>query len=185
MNFKPGDKVSFLNELGQGKVLKILSSESILIETDDGFEQSYSISELVCMKKQSDYKMDEILFNESVQEKMNSDQKSKEDDNLKRKFNHINKRSNNFELKMDLHIEELIDSHSGLSNYQIIQLQIKAFIRGLDNAIEKNANKFIVIHGIGQGVLKSEIKKELHDNYPEYKYYDVDYTGGATEIILK
>ncbi len=38
MRFKVGDKVKFLNENGGGKVVAIVDSKLVKVETDDGFE---------------------------------------------------------------------------------------------------------------------------------------------------
>ena len=185
MKFNPGDKVRFINDIGEGIVLKILSSTSVLVENEYGFEQTHNISELVNVKGSSDYKIDGILFNESVQDKINSDKKAKEESDLQRKFRNLSKYSNDDKLVIDLHIEELIDSHNGLSNYQIIQIQLREFRKGLNNAINNKVKKLIIIHGVGEGVLKSEIRKELNHNYSDYKHFDANYSGGATEIVLK
>lgn len=38
MNFKVGDKVKFLNESGGGEIKKIISSNLVSVQIDDGFE---------------------------------------------------------------------------------------------------------------------------------------------------
>jgi dsDNA-specific endonuclease/ATPase MutS2 len=46
----------------------------------------------------------------------------------------------------------------------------------------------VVIHGVGEGVLKQEIRKELKEFYPHFDFYDASYQEygyGATEIELK
>ena len=188
MDFKLGDKVRFLNEVGEGKVLKILSSSSYLIETEDGFDQTYNANELVAVKNSSDYKIDGVLFNESVQDKINSEDKANDEAYLKQKFRHLHNYSSEDELVIDLHIEELIDSHKGLSNSQILNIQLTNFKRELNVAIRRKASKLIVIHGVGEGVLKAEIRKELYDHFPEYDYHDASYKEygyGATEVVLR
>lgn len=47
MKFQPGDDVSFVNEKQEGKIIKILSEDSVLVLTGDGFEMSVSAKELV------------------------------------------------------------------------------------------------------------------------------------------
>jgi dsDNA-specific endonuclease/ATPase MutS2 len=47
--------------------------------------------------------------------------------------------------------------------------------------------KVVFIHGVGQGKLKYEITRILHDKYPDLKYQDAsfkEYGYGATMILL-
>jgi len=87
-----------------------------------------------------------------------------------------------------LHIEELIDSHRGMTNTQILAVQMTNFQRELNVAIRNRLRKVIVIHGVGEGVLRAEIRKELHCHYPQFEHHDASYSKygyGATEIILR
>jgi hypothetical protein len=91
------------------------------------------------------------------------------------------------EKEVDLHIEELVDSHKGWGNAQIIQFQLRHFQKELDNAISNNFHKIIFIHGVGNGRLKQELIAILK-NYPELAYQDASYKKygfGATEVILR
>ena len=47
MKFKIGEIVNFLNESGGGKVIKILDSRLVLVETNEGFEMPVLASELI------------------------------------------------------------------------------------------------------------------------------------------
>ncbi|MBX3165529.1 MAG: DUF2027 domain-containing protein [Bacteroidetes bacterium] len=90
------------------------------------------------------------------------------------------------EKEVDLHIEELIDSTSGLSNFEMLNIQLERFEKELDEAITKNMKKIIFIHGVGNGRLKQEIIGRLkttrgvtfHDaSYKEYGF-------GATQVNI-
>ena len=91
------------------------------------------------------------------------------------------------EKEVDLHIEELIESHKGMTNSQIIQLQLRHFQKELEQAINNDFYKITFIHGVGNGRLKQGILGILK-NYPELKFHDAPYKKygfGATEIIIK
>lgn len=91
-----------------------------------------------------------------------------------------------YEMEVDLHIEELIDNFKGMSNAEIIQVQLKHFQRTLDNAINEHYRKLIVIHGVGNGRLKQEVRNML-SSYRNLQYYDASYGKygfGATEILI-
>lgn len=90
-------------------------------------------------------------------------------------------------VEIDLHIEELIDSIAGLNNSEIIKIQLQKFQLALDHAIEKKMKKLFVIHGVGNGTLKREIRK-LIDSYDDVSYTDAPsrhYGAGATEVTMK
>lgn len=92
----------------------------------------------------------------------------------------------NDEREIDLHIEEISDNFSGMSNAEIVQLQLRHFTRELDNAISLHLKKLIVIHGVGTGRLKQEVLRVL-ESYPKLKVRDASYAKygfGATEIII-
>lgn len=187
MQFKVGDKVRFLNEVGEGTIIEVLSSNAVMVENQDGFDYRYAISDLVMEVPKEDYKLDGIEHVESVNEKVQAESKSKKLDDFYKKFNHLDK-INNEEHEIDLHIEELIDSHRGMSNSQILSVQMANFSRELNVAIRQGSKKLIAIHGVGEGVLRAEIRKEIHYNYPEFQTHDANYKNygyGATEIVLK
>lgn len=90
------------------------------------------------------------------------------------------------EMEIDLHIEELLDDYSNMSNAEIIQVQLTYFQKALDKAINDHMKRLIVIHGVGNGRLKQEVRVLL-DTYSSLKYYDASYARygfGATEIVF-
>ena len=90
------------------------------------------------------------------------------------------------EREVDLHIEELINDISGLSNAQMLDIQLKHFSKEMDHALRNHFKKIIFIHGVGNGKLKSEIRKELR-HYPGVAFKDADsrnYGQGATEVTF-
>jgi hypothetical protein len=90
-----------------------------------------------------------------------------------------------YEMEIDLHIEELIDNYGGMSNAEIIQVQLRHFQKALDKAINEHYRSLTVIHGVGNGRLKQEVRNILismnlrfHDgSYSKYGF-------GATEVII-
>ena len=113
-NFKIGDKVRFLNADGFGVVTKILNNKEVEIENDFGFEEVFKIKELVPERKKEDYQTDNLAFNKQVSSKINSEINNKRSNDLKKKFNHLDQYGNKDRDILDLHIENLIDSHMEL-----------------------------------------------------------------------
>lgn len=91
------------------------------------------------------------------------------------------------EVEVDLHIEELLDNYYSMSNFEIVQVQLSAVQKALDKAINEHCRKLTVIHGVGNGRLKQEVRKLLSTQYPKLRYYDGSYAKygfGATEVDL-
>jgi hypothetical protein len=89
---------------------------------------------------------------------------------------------------VDLHIEKLTDEYRRMSNYEIVSLQLKTFEKYYDLALHHHLPSFIVIHGVGEGVLrdeihailrlKREVKSFVNQYHPNFGY-------GATEIFFQ
>jgi hypothetical protein len=91
-------------------------------------------------------------------------------------------------VEVDLHIHELIENSGGLSNHEILQIQMDKFHSEMKSAIETRVNRIVFIHGVGNGVLKQEIHKKLKSTYAKYFFQDAsfqEYGYGATMVILR
>ena len=91
------------------------------------------------------------------------------------------------EREVDLHIEELVDNSRGMSNGEIVQVQLNHFQRELDSAIAQHLHKIVFIHGVGTGKLKNDIHQILK-SYTNIRFHDASYGKygfGATEVIIK
>ena len=187
MIFNVGDKVRFLNSDGYGIITKILGSNTVELENNFGFQEEYEISELVSERKQEDYQTENLSFDYQIKSKINAEKTSKNNLDLKRKFKHLEKYGAKERVVIDLHIENLIDTHNGMSNSEILKIQMTHFKLFLNKSIDKKQRKIVVIHGVGEGVLRHEIRKELDIYHPYFEYYDASYDEfgyGATEIRL-
>lgn len=90
--------------------------------------------------------------------------------------------------EVDLHIQELVESASGLSNKEMLDIQMERFRREMAEAIRKSVRRIVFIHGVGQGTLKNELRRELERKYPKYDVQDAsfrEYGYGATMVILR
>lgn len=90
--------------------------------------------------------------------------------------------------EIDLHIEELTDNPKMLEASEILDIQMSKFHISLEGAIRNNTRRIIFIHGVGNGKLKFEIRKELDTRYKKYRYQDASYKEygyGATMVLLK
>ncbi len=142
-SFQISEKVGFLHESGRGVVTAILPSNKNLVLDDDGFENEYRSDELIKLF-QSDKKIEDVIL---------------KDDQGFPKINNSKKKSKQSKSRriIDLHIEELVDDHSTWSNDQILNYQLKALRNFFNKAKNERIRKLIVIHGVGEGVLKEEV----------------------------
>ncbi len=89
---------------------------------------------------------------------------------------------------VDLHIEQLRSNWRGLSNAEIIKIQLDTLERYLHLAIVHHQERMIVIHGLGKGKLRDEVHAILKAT-PEVARYKNEWSGkygfGATEVTFK
>jgi hypothetical protein len=89
---------------------------------------------------------------------------------------------------VDLHIEKLTSDFSELKNLEILDIQLKAFEKNLENAIASGMPEITFIHGVGNGVLRNMIHKTLSQNKEIDFYKDAQkekFGYGATYIKFK
>src|SRR5690606_38943897 len=81
--------------------------------------------------------------------------------------------------EIDLHIEVLIDSHKGMNNNQILEVQMSRLRSFLYQASARKIKRLIIIQGVGEGILGHAVGRyvdgqdnmESHDaSYQEYGY---------------
>jgi hypothetical protein len=89
---------------------------------------------------------------------------------------------------IDLHIEKLTRHWQGMSNFEMLTLQLRTFEKYYDLAVLHLQPSLIVIHGVGSGKLRDEIhailrqKKEVRSFVNQYHPL---YGFGATEITFQ
>ncbi|UZD22371.1 Smr/MutS family protein [Algoriphagus halophytocola] len=62
---------------------------------------------------------------------------------------------------IDLHIEKLVKDSHGMSNSEMLRIQLDTFEKNLDQAMASGMDEITFIHGLGNGVLRKEIHKRL------------------------
>jgi hypothetical protein len=171
--FSTGEIVGFLHEKGKAEVLKYVNSFQVHILNDDGFEEIRPENDLIKIFGT------EYVSPPSDIEIVKSAKKKKSTSS-----NQLVSKTKESKWEIDLHIEHLLDTHNGLSNSEILLKQLTHFRSTFSKAKSQRINKLIVIHGVGEGVLKNEIRmflaRQEHIEYFDASY--IDYGKGATEI---
>lgn len=176
---KAGDKVAVLDDELEGKVISV-EGNMMKIETSEGFLLEFHKSEIIKIEDADP----EELFNgaetssEAIQEK---------EAYKKPKSQRVKPKERNLPpMEVDLHIHKLTNSSKGMSNFDMLNLQIDTVKRQLEFAMKKRIQKIVFIHGVGEGVLKAELDFLL-GRYENLKFYDADfqkYGVGATEVYI-
>lgn len=91
-------------------------------------------------------------------------------------------------LEIDLHIEALTANRKGLSNAEIVKMQLDTLQHYLHLAIVHRQERLIVIHGLGKGKLREDVHAILKQT-PEVSRFKNEWSGkygfGATEVWFK
>lgn len=181
MHFKVGEKVAVLDDIIEGKVVEVFQNK-IVIETSDGFSFDFLPNELVVIKEnQSDLSKYSDISNEDLFEE------SKGSSNKKKgiQFKSDLKKDKQPPMEVDLHIHNLVSSTRGMDNYDILTIQMETAKHKLEFAIRNRISKVVFIHGVGEGVLKSELEF-MFKNYQVESYAASfkKYGLGATEVYI-
>jgi DNA-nicking Smr family endonuclease len=93
----------------------------------------------------------------------------------------------NFDSEIDLHIENLTKNFSGMTNGEILNLQLQHFDRFMQKAYRLGVPRVFIIHGVGKGKLRDEITTKLIQEYDIQTFkneFHPKYGFGATEVIF-
>ena len=90
-------------------------------------------------------------------------------------------------IEVDLHIAELTDSIAGLSNSDMLGLQLDTLRRVMKENSRRIGQKIIFIHGKGEGVLRKAVLETLRKEFPKATTQDAsfrEYGFGATLVTI-
>ena len=180
MMFSIGDKVSVLDDAVDG-VVTALNGVTVVVETTEGFIMNYEAKELIKINDSSsmDESVRRVNFNDIKREKA-----------IPKPRSFVKEKKNKNEgpvPEFDLHIEKLVKSKHGMSNYDILTIQSETAKRHIEFAIANRIPKIVFIHGVGEGVLKSELDFLLgrYDNIDFHEANYQKYGQGATEVYIR
>jgi dsDNA-specific endonuclease/ATPase MutS2 len=171
-----GNKIAVIDDVLKGKIVAIDGCE-ITLEDHHGMRYQLLKKEVVRIDEDQDQMSKFSDINNSFLKEKKREIKSKKSLFVKEK--------NELILEVDLHVNQLTNSTRGMDNYDILSLQIETAKRKIEYAISKQISKVVFIHGVGEGVLKTELAFLLN-NY-NVKFYDASYPKyglGATEVYI-
>lgn len=170
---KVGDYVELLDDTISGEVVAI-EENRVTIETEDGFSMQFAENELVVVRELN---IRNSELKKAILQKTNG---------VRKKRKKSKKRAKQKPMEVDLHIEHYVKSTKGMDNFDMLNLQLRTAQSQLEFAIKKRIQRVVFIHGVGEGVLRSELET-LFRRYDEVEFYDADfsqYGRGATEVYI-
>ena len=184
---RPGDQVAFLDDVGGGVVLRNSRPGHVVVRTDDGFEMELAVKALVPRVQDdagnpyrvSDHQAGMVAANDLL-----GHRKTKRSDPRPGKT--PKKPDDQGVAEVDLHLHEIVDDETRLSEGERLEFQVRYFERALEAAIRDGKRKLIVVHGVGEGILREEVRKILRF-YPGVQFHDADmrrYGSGAAEVLI-
>lgn len=153
MNFIIGEKVSILNETGSYKVIGI-ESTYLVIEDEHGFDRN--VPRIMIAKSKP------VITRNVVRKDQDSE------------LSERGRKRKDLVPCIDLHMESLLEVDHHMSSFDKLNLQVKTFREFINLNLSKRKTKVLVIHGVGEGRLKSEIASLL--NRPGYDMHDANYS---------
>ena len=192
-HFEKGQRVKFLNDVGSAVVLR-MEGELVVVEDEDGFERSVERRELIAALE-PEVEADKygntipdiatLLAQDVGEKRMRELQKEFEVRYQNSQATSMARRDAHMEV--DLHIHELVDDQRGLPDRAKLAIQMDHFDRMMDIAKREKLRRIVFIHGVGQGVLRHQIRTSLDQHHPDCTYREGDprkYGRGATEVWL-
>ena len=190
---KVGDRVKFLNDVGEGVVIELKGFNAV-VEDKNGFDIEYPLKDLISVggivEEAEMYgnklpELSEILARDISEERQNKIQEVFEKKYANARS--INQKRRGEYMEVDLHFHELVEDFSGLKDRTKLDIQLNHFERMMRIAAEQKIKRIVFIHGVGQGVLRHQIRSRLDMYYPECSFRDAnprEYGAGATEVFL-
>jgi dsDNA-specific endonuclease/ATPase MutS2 len=170
--YKVGEKIVFVDEAGHGIVKEVKSNGLLLVEDEHGFQRTYLKSQVTRITV--------------PQEKLSViSQVPKEKAVLKPL--RVAEKHNALPEVLDLHIHELVSHHENWSNTQIVDYQMQFLISQLALLMKRRVKVVHIIHGVGEGVLRNEVRSYLR-KFVNCEINDLSYTRngfGATEFVIR
>lgn len=186
MSLVVGNKVKFLNENLEGIVKSVLQNGKVTVEANNGFDYELSVNELIVINQDNTHSY--LLDEKQVKDKIKL---FKPEKNLSEGFlgKYTTTTKYQFEkiIEIDLHLEELVEFPMRLDDWQRLHTQMSHVKKCLNAAFNQKIRKLVFIHGVGTGVLKTELRNYLAE-FENLSFKDADYReygSGATEVFIK
>lgn len=180
--FKKGDKVESIDSKAFYTVLSVVSETKLLVK--DEFDMEYEISAIGLLRV-SEGGLSYMPKPESEIKKM---AKTHVEAKAPLRLSYINtfKISGKNKAKVDLHLHEIMPDNVRYEPTKALSYQMRVFEQSFEKAQAAQVKEFLIVHGYGKGVLRSEIRDFLKAKGLEFMDADYgEYGQGATRCFMR
>ena len=169
-----------MSEAGYAVIQSFKDNTTVVITDDTGFDRDYPVAELVKIHGEN-------YSGGGYAEKDNIEYEGEIKHTVKEQRLDFDTTDKQKVWEIDLHMHEIVEDDSMYDAGGKLRKQVREFKAFFKNARKNHIHKIIVIHGVGEGILKNEIRTYL-DTQEFLEYYDADYREygkGATAVELQ
>ena len=180
-----GDKIRFLDAVGGGVIVQYDTKKHLVwVETDDGFDVGpIPANKCVVCESADKYQRIRVATATHKQKEAPTPHPTPQIAPSKRS------KKQRDEWVIDLHLESLPASGSGMTDVEKHQYQLHFFRMQMQQHLRHRGRRVVVIHGKGNGVLRNEIRQILKRDFStQVEMHDADfsrYEEGATLVIVQ
>lgn len=183
---KIGDRVRFLDSVGEGIVRRIDEAKGLAyVEDPDGFEIPTPFAQCVVIDNpdaeiQQTYRpTPKIIRDKQAAERAAAPKPAPQANGKKEE-------KKDEVIEVDLHIEALRPGVV-MNQQDALQYQIQTFRKTMGVHMKHKGQRIVFIHGKGDGVLKKELLRLLHNEFRSCFYMEAamqKYGSGATLVMI-
>lgn len=176
--FSVGDKAKLLDENSTVTVTAVLSSVFVEVENEHGFTFKVNVSQMIRLSEDDAFTMENLLERGALKTNSKKDRKQKSTASKP----HANRKKPEGEHYIDLHDHALPEQYHRMLQLTKFERAMMYFEDELWRAQKARMHLLRVNHGIGEGVLRSEIRNRLQER--GYSFHDESFDNPGTTVIL-
>jgi DNA-nicking Smr family endonuclease len=142
----------------------------------DGFQYTKTSNELIKVFEDDHIEFEDLISTEKLLQK--------DVNPLKKERRGAIRRNPAGTVEIDLHFHELVEDETGFKRSDKLNYQLEFCRKEIERHRERGEKKLIIIHGIGEGILRREVRLML-DHMVGLTYHDASfkrYGRGATTV---
>lgn len=173
-----GQKAKLKDEIGEVTIVEVLGSQTVVIKDEHGFDKVLSISSLILLNE------DNIFTEDQIDQTGFSKSNSKDSKPLKQTAFRAaaTKKRKIGERFIDLHDYALPEKYHRQLHLSKLEKALSYFEDALWEASNSSDHKLYLNHGIGEGILREEVRKRL--KVRGYRFQDESYDNPGTTVVF-